>query len=105
MTGASSVQELAQEKRRGDEIRTSIVDGGGRFTLLSFAASSRLAGLLDSSRSSSRLARSFDRSGNSRFAGCGGISVDLSDLAELLQVLLDSAGSASDYVGSKLMRC
>ena len=89
---------------RSDGVYTSIVDNSSRFALLSFASSNRLASLLDSSRRSGRLTRSFGRGGRG-FAGSDRVSVGLSDLAKLLQVLLDSARSTSDLVGGKLQRC
>ena len=91
-----------------EDIRTGIFDCGSRFSLLSFSSGGRLAGLLDASRgrSSGFLARNFDGSGDGgRVARSGGIGFGLSDLAELLQVLLDGARSASDGVGSELERC
>lgn len=94
---------LAEEEWRCGRVHTRIVDVDS-FALLSFASSSRLAGLLDSCRSSSRrLARSFAGSGGvGRFAGSCGSSFAQSDLTELLQVLLDSAGSAMHLIGSQL---
>ena len=86
-------------------MRTGIVHGGGRFPLISLASSSKLTGLLNSSRSSSRLARSLGSSGDRRLARGGRISRGLSGLAELLQVLLDGAGSAVDFISTKLQRC
>lgn len=99
----SSVPQSAKEGRRSGETHTSILDVGSCFTLLSFASCCRLAGLLDSIWGSSRLARRF---GGSLF-GRGliiGIDWALSDLAELLQVLLDSAGGARNHIGSELER-
>ena len=82
------------------EIRTNTLDQGSRFALLPFAIStSGLAGLLDPSRGGSG---SFSGSFGGRRVGIG---FGFGDLAELLQVLLDSAGSASDGVGGELERC
>lgn len=89
-----------------ENIHTIIVDVSG-FTLLSFTSNSGLAGLLNSSRSSDALlARSLDRRGSGSgvvgLARSSRTSVALGDLTEFLQVLLDGAGSASGYIGSKL---
>ena len=83
------------------EIRTSTVDQGSRFALLPFAiSSSGLAGLLDPRRGG--CGSSFRTGFGGRFGGRIGIVFGFGDLAELLQVLLDGAGSASDGVGSQL---
>lgn len=111
MAGTSSVQLLEQSKEgwRSERIHTVIVDVNS-FTLLSFTSSSRLAGLLDSSRSSSRLlARSFDGCGSGSgvvgLARSGRTSFALGDLAESLQMFLNGTGGAVHFIGSKLEEC
>ena len=79
------------------EIRTHTLDQGSRLALLPFTiSSSGLAGLLDPSRGGSD---SFSGSFGGRRVGIG---FGFGDLAELLHVLLDGAGSASDGVGGQL---
>lgn len=97
----SSVERLAKnDDWRRDKIRTNNSDQGSRFALLPFAiSSSGLAGLLDPSR---RGSGSFSWSFGGKRVGIG---FGFGDLAELLQVLLDGAGSASDGVRRELERC
>ena len=97
-----------KEEWGGERICTFIVDVSS-FTLLSLTSSSRLASLLDSIGSCSRLlARSFDGCGSGSgvvgLARSSGTSVTLGDLAEFLQVLLDGTGSAIDLIGGELER-
>ena len=101
----SSVERLAKnDDWRRDKIRTITYDQGSRFALLPFAiSSSGLAGLLDPSR---RGSGSFSWSFGGSFGGRRvGIGFGFGGLAELLQVLLDGAGSASDGVRRELERC
>ena len=101
----SSVERLARnDDWRRDKIRTNTFDQGITFALLPFAiSSSGLAGLLDPSRGGSG---SFSWSFGGSFGGRRvGIGLGFGDLAELLQVLLDGAGSASDGVRRELERC
>ncbi len=103
----SSVEEsVCEEERRGDRIRTFIVRIGSRFTLLPFTFSGRLAGLLDSSGGSGGFARILRGGGGSgRFVWSAGSGVGLGDLAELLEVLLDGAGSAGGGFVGELRKC
>ena len=101
------VSQIQAEERR-EEIRTC-VDSSSRLGLLSSASSSsRLTGLLDPpSRRSGCLARSFGFRGSVGFRRLGRscrTRFGLGDLAQLLELLLDGAGSANDGVGGQLER-